>query len=164
MDAVVPESRPHWESSLDFEAFYAARWDEVCRTLAVSLRDADLAREAADEAMVRAYAGWRRVGGMSNPAGWVYRVAFNWAIDQIRRERKKSRLSNPVEWTLPTPRPDLAAALDALSVEQRAVVVLRVVHDWAEEDVAYALDIPVGTVKSRLSRALEKLRNEVDRG
>jgi RNA polymerase sigma-70 factor (ECF subfamily) len=49
-----------------------------------------------------------------------------------------------------------------LPVEQRAVVVLRVVHDWSEDDVAYALDIPVGTVKSRLSRALQSLRREVE--
>lgn len=158
----MPESWPLRQASSDFEVFYADRRDELCRTLAVSLRDAELAREATDEAMVRACARWRKVKGMRNPAGWVYRVAFNWAMDQIRRDSRKGEFTTPLEWSLPTPRPDLAAALDGLPVEQRSVVVLRVVHDWAEEDVAYALDLPVGTVKSRLSRALEKLRDEVD--
>ncbi|MEX1271035.1 MAG: sigma-70 region 4 domain-containing protein [Acidimicrobiia bacterium] len=52
--------------------------------------------------------------------------------------------------------------VNRLSLEQRAVVVLRVVNDWSERDVAAALGIPVGTVKSRLSRALEILRLEVE--
>lgn len=162
MDAAVPDSRRLRRSFSDFEAFYLDRRDDLCRTLAVSLRDVELARDATDEAMVRAFARWRRVKGMGNPSGWVYRVAFNWATDQLRKANNTRDETVSLEAGLPTPRPDLAVALDALPVDQRAVIVLRVVHDWSEEDVAYALDIPVGTVKSRLSRGLEKLRNEVD--
>src|ERR687891_603545 len=78
----------------------------------------------------------------------VYRVAYNWALDRLRHG--ETPIGDFADRSVddPLPRPDLARALDSLPVEHRAVVVLRVVHDWSEEDVAYALDIPVGTVKS----------------
>lgn len=161
MDVTVSHSRSRGRSRSDFEVFYADRSDEVYRTLAVTLRDPELAREATDEAMVRAYSRWSQVRRFRNPSGWVYRVAYNWALDRLRRggppigEFDDRRVDDPL------PRPDLARALDSLPVDQRAVVVLRVVHDWSEEDVAYALDIPVGTVKSRLSRAIQTLSVEV---
>ena len=56
---------------------------------------------------------------------------------------------------------DLERALRALPLDQRAVVVLRYYLDWSQEDVAAALDIPVGTVKSRIHRALKKLEQEM---
>lgn len=144
-----------------FEIFYADRADELYRTLAVTLRDSELAREATDEAMVRAYSKWSKVSRYDNPSGWVYRVAYNWAMDQLRRAKSPLMESAGPPVDHPLPRPDVALALDALPIEQRAVVVLRVVHDWSEDAVAYALNIPVGTVKSRLARALQTLRQEV---
>ena len=148
----------------NFEAFYRNRWDEIYRTLAVTLRDPDLASEAVDEAMARAFERWRKVEKTTNPAGWVYRVGLNWAIDQLRRNRR-ARITSPAHqslWEPAVPDEKLAAALGLLSVEQRAVVVLRVVRDWSERDVAVALAVPVGTVKSRLSRALARLREELE--
>jgi RNA polymerase sigma-70 factor (ECF subfamily) len=161
MDTAVSRSQPFGRSRSAFEVFYADRSDEVYRALAVTLRNSELAREATDEAMVRAYSRWSKVRRLNNPSGWVYRVAYNWALDRLRRSEPP--LAGFVGGSVddPLPRPDLARALDALSVEQRAVVVLRVVHDWSEAEVAYALNVPVGTVKSRLSRALQILRNEV---
>lgn len=157
----MSHSQPRDGSRSGFETFYVDRWDVLYRTLAVTLRDADLAREATDEAMVRAFARWNRVSRFNNPSGWVYRVAYNWALDRIRRSELRVDIADRVGWDDPLPRPDLTKALDSLPIDQRAVVVLRIVHDWSEADVAYALAIPVGTVKSRLSRALEVLRNEV---
>jgi RNA polymerase sigma-70 factor (ECF subfamily) len=58
-----------------FEVFYRCRVDGVYRALAVALDDSDLAREATDEAMLRAYARWARVGALDNPGGWVFRSA-----------------------------------------------------------------------------------------
>lgn len=151
---------------VEFEAFYRNRWDEIYRTLAVTLRDPDLASEAVDEAMTRAFERWRKVQVSVNPAGWVYRVAVNWAIDQLRHHRRRSvkGVAQRSSWEPAVPDPEITHALDRLSVEQRAVVVLRVVHDWSEQDVAYALNIPVGTVKSRLSRSIERLREELNHG
>ena len=57
----------------DFSTFYRVTWVEIYRPLVVTIRDSDLAADALDEAMERAYARWSRVSGMSNPEGWIYR-------------------------------------------------------------------------------------------
>lgn len=59
------------------------------------------------------------------------------------------------------PDPEVFRAVSALPYDQRTVVVLRLVEDWSEREVAVALGIATGTVKSRLSRALVKLRQEL---
>lgn len=166
MDIALTRSRWRSERPFDgFDQFYRDNWDAIYRTVALTIRDADLAREAVDEAMVRALANWRQLRSGANPSGWVYRTAFNWAVDQIRRRNRDSqrqRLNRDAHWDPDTSRPDLTEKINRLTFDQRAVLVLRVVNDWSEEDVANALDIPVGTVKSRLSRALEVLRLEVE--
>lgn len=146
----------------EFEMFYRAQWDEIYRPLAVILRNPDLAREATDEAMTRALHHWRTVKVADNQAGWVYRVAHNWAIDQIRRRRRRHRLVGaPPVWQPVVPDPAVFEAVSGLPYDQRAVVVLRLMEDWSEREVAIALGIAPGTVKSRLSRALAKLREEL---
>lgn len=147
----------------EFESFYRAQWREVYRPLAVVLRDPDLAREATDEAMTRALHHWRQVVEAENQAGWVYRVAYNWAVDQLRRQnrwRRRLPRGEPM-WQPPVADPEVFRAVNGLPYDQRAVVVLRLVEDWSERDVAEALGIAVGTVKSRLSRALAHLREEL---
>lgn len=145
-----------------FESFYRAAWEDVYRPLAVVLRDPDLAQEATDEAMTRALRHWKDVSAADNQAGWVYRVAHNWAVDQIRRRRRHSRLgeTEPV-WEPSVPDPAVFRAVSGLPYDQRAVVVLRLMEDWSEREVATALGIAPGTVKSRLSRALDRLREEL---
>jgi RNA polymerase sigma-70 factor, ECF subfamily len=60
----------------------------------------------------------------------------------------------------PAPRAELAAALAGLSPEQREVVLMRFVDDMTLDEIAAALDVPLGTIKSRLHRALESLRDD----
>ncbi|MFC2176954.1 RNA polymerase sigma factor [Actinomycetota bacterium] len=147
-----------------FEDFYATQWQEIYRPLAVTLRDPDLAQEATDEAMVRAYQKWRTVRHYANPAGWTYRVGLNWAISQLRRRKRlvhAKAVSNNPTWDPPPADPSISQALSHLPIEQRAVVVLRYLCDETQAEIAADLDIPVGTVRSRLSRALNRLREEV---
>lgn len=143
---------------LDFDRFYRSEADRLSRALALSLGDPDLASEAVDEGMARAYQRWRKIGAYESPAGWVYRVASNWALNR-RRNRRREVLTS--EWTEPSVShdvdPDLQRALDSLSVEARSVVVLRYLLGWSTADTAHALGVREGTVKSRLSRALERL-------
>ena len=165
MDAIVTRKIERLRP-VEFEGFYRNRWDELYRALAVTLRDPDLAREAVDEAMVRAFERWRQVRASDNPSGWVYRVALNWALDQLRRRARESKRNATAPfgspWVPPVPEPEIVEALGRLSVEQRAVVLLRVVYDWSEQEVSAVLGVPVGTVKSRLSRALKRLRQELE--
>jgi RNA polymerase sigma-70 factor (ECF subfamily) len=157
------EPVPIVASHRDFDSFYRTNWIEVYRPLAVTLRDADLAREAVDEAMIRAYRRWRAVRLYRNQTGWVYRVALNWAVSQLRKTRREVHGGNPIEapHADPLPSPDLYDALHRLDLKHRSVVVLRYLMDWEERDIASALGIPRGTVKSRLNRAMAKLRKDL---
>jgi RNA polymerase sigma factor (sigma-70 family) len=148
--------------ALSFEAWYADTRPTLARALALSIGDDDLAREAIDEAMTRAYASWPRVSQLENPAGWVYRVAMNWAVSVFRRRRRPQRLAHSTDVDMPMPMDaTVAAAFDALDVKHRAVVVCRYLLGWSERETAEALHIPAGTVKSRLSRATAELRTQL---
>lgn len=140
--------------SRSFTDFYPEARDSVVRALAVTIGDRDLAIEATDEAMARAYQRWATVAGLENPAGWVYRVALNWSISVLRRRRRAPKqLPLPPSGPEPTSDPEIMAALAELDVRQRAVVVCRHLLGWSEAQTAQALATPIGTVKSRLFRA-----------
>lgn len=148
-----------------FEAFYPAYVDRVHRALTLSLGDDDLAREATDEAMLRAYARWGRVRRLDNPAGWVYRVGLNWATSWWRKlRRERPAVTDDQHPGTPGVDPTALAAraaLNRLPLTQRTVVVCRVLLDLSTAETAAVLDLPTGTVKSRLARALETLRAEL---
>jgi len=154
----VTVSEPGFVDS--FERFYANSWQTVYRALVVGIGEGDLAREAVDEAMVRAYERWRTVSTMENREGWVYRVASNWATSRLRRRRLQFRRMPSVE-AAHDPEvvdPRLLEAVRRLSPKHRDVVVARYLLDMSESSTAQALGIPDGTVKSRLSRALVELK------
>jgi RNA polymerase sigma-70 factor (ECF subfamily) len=143
-----------------FEQFYSSAWQPVYRAMVVAIGDHDLAREAVDEAMVRAYERWKSVSTMGNREGWVYRVASNWATSRLRRRKLMLR---PIPGSSVTHDPEMAeprliAAVRKLSPRHRDVVVARFLLDLSESATAQALNIPEGTVKSRLSRALAQLK------
>lgn len=147
-----------------FATFYGCERDRLVRALAIVLRDPELAAEAVDEAMARAWARWSSVGDHANPAGWVYRVALNWARSRLRRRRFRSLAPVPDQ---PMVDPDpvdevLWAAVDALPLAQRSAVVLRYGLDWPLQRIAEATGAPVGTVKSRVSRGVAALRSQLE--
>ncbi|MEE9178509.1 MAG: sigma-70 family RNA polymerase sigma factor, partial [Acidimicrobiia bacterium] len=134
------------------------------RAVAVVIRDRDLAAEAVDEAMVRAYKRWEEVSAMSNPNGWVYRVAVNWAKTRLRRRSVRARLPIPPVPMVEAPGvpdPELVDAVRALPASQRDVVVARYLFDMSQEEIAATFEIKPGTVKSRLGRGLARLREEL---
>lgn len=145
-----------------FASFYERQGGQVLRALALSLGDQELAREATQEGMVRAWHAWDRISRYDNPAGWVYRVGLNWGRSRLRR-LSRELLGQDGERTGRDDEPDpidpvLVAALAELSHRHRAVAVLRLYLDWSVEEVAAALNIPQGTVRSRQHTALQRLR------
>jgi RNA polymerase sigma-70 factor (ECF subfamily) len=144
-----------------FAAFYEAERATIVRALSLALHDTDFGAEAADEALVRACQSWANVGTYRNPTGWVYRVGLNWANSALRkrrRHRSKMALIARADSTADsTPDIDLQRALSQLSDAHRAVVVCRYYLDFSVSETAEALGVPVGTIKSRASRALEQL-------
>lgn len=144
---------------VDFRSFFAEHHRRIAAALAMTLRDDVLAADATAEAMTRAYERWDKIGAYTNPAGWIYRVGLNWALSRRRKLVREVFRADSPEPTAPPAvvEPELDAALAALPVDQRSVVVLRYLLDWSEFQTAEALDIAPGTVKSRLSRALARL-------
>jgi DNA-directed RNA polymerase specialized sigma24 family protein len=147
---------------LPFEDFYREHRAPIARALALTLRDTQLASEAVDEAMARAYQRWNRVQALDNPGGWVYRVGLNWSRSILRRSQRPA----PV-WVTDAGiasdggglDPAIDRALAELSLEQRAVVVCRLLNGYSVAQTATALGLRPGTVKSRLARASARLQS-----
>lgn len=149
----------------DFDEFYRAHRDEIGRALVFTLRDRSLGQEAVDEAMTKAYQRWDSLESTSNPAGWVYVVGLRWALSWRRgRRRERNRevlLANAQSDTVDPDQAayvDLMDALGELPLDQRKVVVCRFSLGLSVRETADALDIREGTVKSRLARGVERLR------
>lgn len=143
-----------------FDAFFSAHYDRIARALAVSLGDEHFGRDAASEGFAKALQRWNRVQHYANPSGWVYRVGLNWARSRRRKTRREVAASVADDRVAAGPgrhEPGLAGAIERLSVDHRTVIVARYYLDWSEAQIATALEIKPGTVKSRLSRAIDEL-------
>ena len=145
------------------------------------LGDAEEARDLSQEVFLLVYRTLGRFQGRSSLRTWIYRIVVNQCRNRQRwwRRRKRER-SCPLEDVTPadevrmaeaaqatTPFDDLArreraqrvqAALGRLSFDHRAILLLREVEGLSGEEIAAALGIPEGTVKSRLARARDGLR------
>ena len=131
--------------------------------------DRALAEDAVAEAYAKVWARWRR-GRVDDLMPYLRRAVVNEVYGRGRRRQVEQRYAARAGDRLPTgqfeagvgDRDALAAALDRLPLRQRVVVVLRFVEDVSEQDAADLLGIPAGTVKSRLSRALDNLRRMLE--
>ena len=159
---VVASPRIEGEVDVDgFDGYFARHHSEIVTALSLALSDDHLGRDAAAEGFARALQRWPKVSRYDNPAGWIYRVGLNWARSRRRKTRREAPESagrnHEGSTDLLVVDPQIQVAIDRLSSEHRAVVVARFHLDWSEQQIATALDIRPGTVKSRLSRALERL-------
>ena len=151
------------------------------RMYAVALRmcgNPEDAQDCLQEAMLRVF---RSIGGFkaqSSFSTWLYRITMNTCLDELRRRKSRPNVSldglvdsgwspadgqeSPEQHAL---RSEARAALEKniqeLPEDMRAAVVLRDVEGYAYEEIAGILNINVGTVKSRISRAREKLREKI---
>jgi RNA polymerase sigma-70 factor (ECF subfamily) len=163
VQAEHPQQTEQPEEVDGFTAFYRETWPGVARALAVALGDRDLAVDATDEAMARAYPRWGTLAGYDNPGAWVYRVGLNWARSHRRRLSRRLPWAHATEApSVPVADPAVRAALLALPVKLRSVVVCRLLLDWSVDDTATALGVRPGTVQSRLHRALRSLHASLD--
>lgn len=137
------------------------------------------ARDLTQEAFVKAWRGLPFFQQESSFSTWLYRLTSNVCIDHLRREKRQIRVSltlehdeeEPVELEIadsqPLPEEQLlhheqrqavAQAMMQLEEEFRQVLILRVVQDLPYEQIAQIMNLRVGTVKSRLARARQKLK------
>ncbi len=145
------------------------RLDASYRLARAIMRDSTEAQDATHDALIQA---WRKWSTLRDPARfdqWFDRILINTCRDRLRSARRLPRdISNEVEVATEDPfaRSDLhetlAAGLATLSVEQRVVVALRYYLDLPVDQIANRLDIPAGTVQSRLHYALKRLQSAID--
>jgi RNA polymerase sigma-70 factor (ECF subfamily) len=131
--------------------------------------DAQLAEDAAQEAFLRAWLNLPSFRPGSSLRNWLYRIAVNAALDSLRRERRTPQDLETVPAADPEPGPEsrlvrseraerVQQAILSLSEANRAVVVLREYGGLSYQEISAALDIPAGTVMSRLNYARNRLR------
>lgn len=136
-----------------FDSFYRDSRDRLVGRLAALTGDHAEAHDHVQEAFIRAWARWERVGEMDDPEAWVRRVAYHLAVSRWRRARRLvfgSRTDVEVEWD-----EEQLAVLDALRTlprREREAVVLHHLVGLPVDAVAAELGAPSGTVKSWLSR------------
>jgi RNA polymerase sigma-70 factor (ECF subfamily) len=151
---------------LEIERFCRELSPALVGVLTLHCGDRATAEDLAQEALARAWERWDEVQHMSNPQGWVYRVAVNLATSRARRRRIEraahGRLNLP--GTGVEPRAELVAVRDALltlAPRQRAAVVLRYYADLSVADTALALDCAEGTVKALAHQGVAALRAQL---
>jgi RNA polymerase sigma-70 factor, ECF subfamily len=140
---------------VDFDGLFRTEGDGVYRTLyAFTGGRADVAEDATAEAFARAVAS-RDL--LRDPLAWIYRVAFRVAIDELRRDRRRTTLPEA-----PSAPPEVAGVVQALrklSPNQRAAMVLRHVLDLDVDEVAKRMGIAAPTVRVHLYRGRTRLRD-----
>ena len=160
-----PESRsaqPDGALALDsvqtFDEFYMGTRGQLLRQLTAMTADPELAKDVLQEAYARAWQRWSRVASMEEPTAWVRTVAWRLAVSQHRRvlvadralrllRVRPEQMSGSAESTL-----DVESALRQLSPTHRRVLVLHDMCGFTLDQIAVETGVPVGTVKSRLSR------------
>ena len=152
-----------------FAELVRERWPALVRSAVLLGCTVAEAEDLVQTALLRCYLAWTRVRAAGDRDAYVYRVLLNCHHDSRRRrwwgEHPTAELPDaPVEDT--TGRVDdldaMRRAVARLSAAHREVVVLRYYAQLGERQIADALGIPPGTVKSRLSRALEQLSADLD--
>jgi RNA polymerase sigma-70 factor (sigma-E family) len=157
----LPEPQP-----IDFDAVFALHHRRMVRVAGLLCGDRDEAEDVVAEVFARTYRQWRK-GGIDDVGAYLRRGVVNevrsrWRKRGVRRRVDARRTRDLV---LEAPGADagvgehqrLAAALAQLNERQRAAIVLRFYDDRSEAETAALLDMPVGTVKSTVSRGLARL-------
>ncbi len=151
------------------EALFRAHWDHAHRAAYLIVHDAAAAEDIAQEAFLAAIRALHRFDRRRPFGPWLHRIVVNRAIDWSRARALRREVSEPAEREAPPARPagwsdEVIAALAALDPDQRAAVVLRHLLEYTPGEIAELLEVPRGTVNSRLRRALDRLALELDQG
>jgi RNA polymerase sigma-70 factor (ECF subfamily) len=156
-----------------FETLYRKHEHLVYRTALAILGNSQSAEEVLQDCFLRAYKHLHRLNGEPSVSPWLHRVAVNLCYSRLRRNYL-SRMTVPLESLSnrlfpslgPSPEEstqdsEISAAIQrgiaSLDLKHRSVVVLYYLQEFSLEEVAYILDCPVGTVKSRLHYARKEL-------
>ncbi|MBA2644695.1 MAG: RNA polymerase sigma factor [Solirubrobacterales bacterium] len=158
-------------SLADFDALFHSHWPRAYRAAYLIVHDAAAAEDIAQEAFIAAIRALDRFDRRRPFGPWLHRIVVNRAIDWTRTRALRREVAGggadesrdaaaPQEPTRPYS-DELATALATLSAEHRAVIVLRHLLEYTPGEIAQLLDLPRGTVNSRLRRGLDQLEAEL---
>jgi RNA polymerase sigma-70 factor (ECF subfamily) len=151
--------------------------DRLFNSVVYMVGNVEDARDVVQEALIQAFLNLRSFQGSSAFYTWLYRIAFNVAATQLRRKRPKISVDNSREQSGTEPIDDhpgpaelvemeergrqVRLGMAQLSEEHRMVLILREIDGFGYEAIAEILDLPIGTIRSRLHRARLELREEL---
>ena len=151
---------------------YTAHWRRAHRAAYLVVHDEAAAEDVAQDAFLAAVDALDRFDRRRPFAPWLHRIVVNRALDWARREALRRRVgegddeAGTAAGTAGIREPEvgeeLMAALRELPPEQRAIVVLRHLLEYTPGEIATMLELPRGTVNSRLRRALDRLRETIE--
>jgi RNA polymerase sigma-70 factor, ECF subfamily len=148
-------------STADLEALYRAHWPRAYRAAYLVVHDAAGAEDIAQEAFLAALRALDRFDRRRPFGPWLHRIVVNRAIDwsRARTLRREVELGETTAAGSDPPEelPALMCGLRQLSPDQRAVIVLRYLLEYTPGEIATLLELPRGTVNSRLRRGLDTL-------
>jgi RNA polymerase sigma-70 factor (ECF subfamily) len=182
LEAILPGSRVRSESETtdaarealtrDFESQLGDGASLAFRLAMSVLRNRADAEDVAQEALLRAYRGFGRLRERGAFRGWLCRIAWRLALDKQRGTRRRERRELAVDVGPPGRSVEqmaaaseferhLAAALDELPEKLRQAIVLAAIQGHSTREVAQILDLPEGTVKSRVHLARKQLTEKL---
>lgn len=148
--------------------------DSLVNYLTHLVRSRERAEEIAQDAFVRLYRNASKYRERERLGPYLFRIATNLVVTEARREKRWTlllpRLNASTHQSTPSPDTNLLtdeiqrqvnAALDRLPIKYRAPLVLFEIEEWSYDEIAKAMDVAVGTVKSRISRARDLLRKHL---
>ena len=146
---------------------YSLHWRGAYRAAYLVVHDAAAAEDVAQDAFLAAVDALDRFDRRRPFRPWLHRIVINRALDWARREALRRRVDGTESVFEPLPPPEeiggeMIAALKELPAEQRAVVVLRHLLEYTPAEIAAMLELPRGTVNSRLRRGLDRLREAAE--
>jgi RNA polymerase sigma-70 factor, ECF subfamily len=161
-------------SVADLEALFREHWPRAYRAAYLVVHDAAAAEDIAQEAFLAALRALDRFDRRRPFGPWLHRIVVNRAIDWARARTLRAEIGDERALaTAPAPSEGddpqrlsagIVQALASLSPEHRAVIVLRYLLDYTPGEIGELLDLPRGTVNSRLRRGLDALAGGISVG
>lgn len=150
-----------------FEALFRRHWRNAHRAAYLIVRDSQAAEDIAQEAFLAAIRALDRFDGRRPFRPWLHRIVVNRAIDHARARSLRREVVETAQDVVAPEQNDavgeeLLAALADLGAEQRAAIVLRYLLDYTPGEIARILQVPRGTVNSRLRRGLDRLASSLE--
>jgi RNA polymerase sigma-70 factor, ECF subfamily len=162
-----------------FEALFFKYQGQIYRTALAITRDPGAAEEVLQDCFYKTYLNIMNITGDGSLSPWLHRVGVNLSCNAIKKRRMHTEPIDDVSEghfaSDPRHSPEaqaeraelqgtMRAAVNALPLKHRLVVTLHYLQDFSLPEIAYILDVPVGTVKSRLHHARKNLRYTLETG